>query len=156
MAAGVDQLVRALAMLPASPWVMSSIYETSRTGILVRRVVQCADEPVCVGVSIRKGSRIDPIVRDSRVFALSLMPAEDRLLSKKFDTPEATDEDPFDAYRVVRLRTGSPVMAKAIVAFDCEVLSHVDLEADAELYIGRVLDAVVKPAVAMADEKSST
>lgn len=141
------ELTRALAVLPASPWVMSSIYETNRTGVLVRRVVQCADDPVCLCVALRKGSRIDPVVRDSHVFAVSLMPgaAADRLLLKKFDTPEATEEDPFDAYRVLRLRTGSPVMSKALVAFDCEVLSHVDLEADSELYIGRVLDAVVAP-----------
>lgn len=139
------ELARALAMLPASPWVMSSQYETTRTGVLVRRVVQCSDDPVCICVALRKGSRIDPIVRDSHVFAVSLMPSEDKLLLKKFDTPEATDEDPFDSYRVLRLRTGAPIMPKALVAFDCEVLSHVDLEADAELYIGRVLDAVVAP-----------
>jgi flavin reductase (NADH)/cob(II)yrinic acid a,c-diamide reductase len=141
------ELDRALALLPAAPWIMSSIYETTRTGVLVRRVVQCADEPVCLCIAVRKGSRIDPIVRDSRVFAVSLMPTSggDRLLLKKFDTPEATDDDPFDAYRVVRLRTGAPVMSKAVVAFDCEVLSHVDLETDSELYIGRVLEAVVSP-----------
>ncbi len=136
-------------MLPASPWVMSSIYETTRTGVLVRRVVQCADEPLCICVALRKGSRIDPIVRDSHVFAVSLMPCADRLLLKKFDTPEATDEDPFDAYRVIRLRTGAPVMAKAVVAFDCEVLSHIDLEADSELYIGRILEAVAAPGAMM-------
>jgi flavin reductase (DIM6/NTAB) family NADH-FMN oxidoreductase RutF len=141
------ELDRALALLPASPWVMSSIYETTRTGVLVRRVVQCADEPVCLCIALRKGSRIDPVVRDSRVFAVSLMPTDgaDRLLVKKFDTPEATDDDPFDAYRVIRLRTGSPVMSKALVAFDCEVLSHVDLEADSELYIGRVVEAIIFP-----------
>ncbi len=117
--------------------------------MLVRGVVQCADEPLCICVALRKGSRIDPIVRDSHVFAVSLMPCADRLLLKKFDTPEATDEDPFDAYRVIRLRTGAPVMAKAVVAFDCEVLSHIDLEADSELYIGRILEAVAAPGAVM-------
>jgi flavin reductase (DIM6/NTAB) family NADH-FMN oxidoreductase RutF len=143
MAVDAVHFGRALAMLPASPWVMSSIYETTRTGVLVRRVMQCADDPVCLCVSIRKGSRIDPVVRDSHVFAVSLMPGIDRLLLKKFDTPEATDEDPFDAFAVRRLRTGSPIMARAIAAFDCEVLSHVDLEADSELFVGRVLEVCV-------------
>lgn len=135
---------------------MSSLYETTRTGVLVRRVVQCGDEPVCLCIALKKGSRIDPVVRDSRVFAVSLMPCEDKLLLKKFDTPEATDEDPFDSYRVLRLRTGAPVMAKALVAFDCEVLSHVDLEADAELYVGRVLEAVVAPGAALPNGDEQT
>lgn len=140
MAVDSEHVARALAQMTASPWVMSSIYETTRTGVLVRRVMQCADEPVCLCVSIRKGSRIDPVVRDSRVFAVSLMAGTDKLLLKKFDTPEATEEDPFDSYAVRRLRTGSPIMSRAVAAFDCEVLSHVDLEADSELYVGRVLD----------------
>jgi flavin reductase (DIM6/NTAB) family NADH-FMN oxidoreductase RutF len=124
---------------------MSSLYEMTRTGVLVRRVMQCADDPACLCVALRKGSRIDPVVRDSRVFAVSLMPAADKLLLKKFDTPEATDDDPFDAYPVIRLRTGAPVMPRALIAFDCEVLAHVDLEADSELYVGRVLDAIAAP-----------
>lgn len=139
MSMEAEQLVRALAMLPASPWIMSSCYETTRTGVLVRRVMACADVPVCVCVAIQKGSRIDPVVRDSRAFGLSLMASADRLLLKKFDTPEATEEDPFDAYVVKRLKTGAPIMARALVGFDCEVLSHVDLEADSELFIGRVV-----------------
>lgn len=136
-------VARALAMLPASPWVMSSWYETTRTGVLVRRVMQCADEPLCICVSVRKGSRIDPVVRDSRTFALSLMPAADKLLLKKFDTPEATDDDPFDAYVVKRLKTGAPVMSRARVAFDCEVLTHMDMEADSELFVGKVVGVCV-------------
>lgn len=113
---------------------------------MVRRVIQCADEPVCVCVAMRKGSRINPIVRDSRVFAVSLMPCADKLLLKKFDTPEATDEDPFDSFRVISLRTGCPVMSRALLAFDCEVLSHVDLEADSELFVGRVLEGFASDA----------
>lgn len=147
MGTNLEHLYRAAAMLPIAPWVMSSVYENTRTGIIVRRVMQCADEPLCVGVSMRKGSRIDPIIRDSHVFAISLMDTtgNDKLLLKKFDTPEATDEDPFDAYRVMRLKTGCPVMAGARLAFDCEVLSHVDLEADCELFVGRVLDVFIAP-----------
>jgi flavin reductase (DIM6/NTAB) family NADH-FMN oxidoreductase RutF len=150
MSMEAEQVARALATLPASPWIMSSWYETTRTGVLVRRVMQCADEPLCVCVSVRKGSRIDPLIRDSRAFALSLMPSADRLLLKKFDTPEATDDDPFDAYVVKRLKTGAPVMSRAVAAFDCEVLSHVDMEADSELFVGRVV------AVSLGDDQGPT
>ena len=143
MALDASHVGSALASLPSSPWVMSSVFEATRTGVLVRRVMQCADDPLCVCVAMRKGSRIDPIVRDSHVFAVSLMAGEDKLLLKKFDTPEATEEDPFDSYSVRRMRTGCPVMNRALMAFDCEVLAHVDLEADSELFVGRVVDAFV-------------
>lgn len=35
--------------------------------------------------------------------------------------------------------TGSPVLLRSIVAFDCEVVRHFDLEADHELFVGQVL-----------------
>jgi flavin reductase (DIM6/NTAB) family NADH-FMN oxidoreductase RutF len=41
------------------------------------------------------------------------------------------------------LVTGSPLLGRSIVALDCEVLRHVDLEADFEIYVGQVLSAFV-------------
>ena len=47
--------------------------------------------------------------------------------------------DPFDCLPLDRLVTGAPIVRRAAAAFDCEVVRHLDMEADHELYIGHVL-----------------
>ena len=42
------------------------------------------------------------------------------------------------------LVTGSPLLSRSLISLDCEVLRHLDLEADHEIYVGQVLSAVVR------------
>lgn len=130
---------RTMSLLPDVPCVMTAAFETKRAGILVRRVVRCSNEPVCVAVAVPKGMRIATLIRDSHCFALNLLDRSQRLLVKKFDGRE--EGDPFDTLEVMRLVSTSPVIVAAAAAFDCEVMRHFDLESDHELYVGQVLAA---------------
>lgn len=47
--------------------------------------------------------------------------------------------DVLDALETFTLDTGAPCLSRARACFDCEVVRHVDLEADHELFAGRVL-----------------
>jgi flavin reductase (DIM6/NTAB) family NADH-FMN oxidoreductase RutF len=134
----------ALAMLPSSLCIMSASYERARAAAVVRWAMRCATEPPLVCVSVRKGHGVEPLIRDSRCFALNLVDLGDRLARRTFEREDALRDDPFDALEVCVLATGSPVLARAAAALDCEVVRHFDLEeADHELYVGRVLHAVV-------------
>lgn len=138
----VSESARAVALLPHTQFVMSAQHETRRGGVLVRWVCACADAPLMVSVSLRKGHWIVPLIRDSRCFALSRIEPTDRLAIKKFaETSRARDGDPFDAFGAQRLRTGSPVLPRSSLVLDCEVSRHLDLEADHELYVGQVVAA---------------
>ena len=130
----------ALARLLASPFLMTSLYEDERAGVIVRSVQFCNAEPALLCVAARTGHRIEPLIRDSRCFALSQLEAEHKLVLKKFDSRAAREPgDPFDAIAVQTLQTGCPVLASSKLVFDCEVVRHFDLEADCELYIGQVI-----------------
>ncbi len=134
-----------LERVPWATWVMTAAHDGARGGMIVRWVQRCADEPLLVSVAVRKCHALEPLIRDSRSFALNLIEESDRLLLKKFDAFQAPDElsDPFDALEVTTMQSGSPVLKRARAAIDCEVVRHLDLEADCELFIGQVHNARV-------------
>ncbi|MCC7388720.1 MAG: flavin reductase [Phycisphaerales bacterium] len=130
----------ALAQLPSSPYLMTSCFEGERAGLIVRSVQSCDTEPALLCVAVRTGHRIEPLIRDSRCFALSRVDNESRLVLRKFDRKGAQEPgDPFDAIAMETMQTGCPVLCASPLVFDCEVVRHFDLEADCELYIGQVL-----------------
>lgn len=141
MAGMFADLTRALALLPSVPTVMTSAYEAKRSGILVDRVMPCADEPPCVAIAVPKGHRIATLVRDSHSFALNLVDPKNRLLIKKFE--HGAEPDAFELLESRSLATGSPCLGRALACLDCDVMRHFDLEADFEMYIGQVVAAWV-------------
>lgn len=64
--------------------------------------------------------------------------------------PADAESDPFDAIPVETLVTGCPCIKRSIAVLDCEVVRHLDLEADCELFVGQVLSARVYDATAEA------
>ncbi|MDX9912590.1 MAG: flavin reductase family protein [Phycisphaerales bacterium] len=132
----------------APSFIMTAAFEGKRTGMIVRSVQRCSDEPQLLCVAARKGHSIEPLIRDSHHFVLCKVGASERLLLRKFSSePPALSEegllpgqegDPFDSLRVTSMVSGAPVLARSPLVFDCEVVRHFDLESDHELYIGLV------------------
>ena len=130
----------AIAQLPSGRFLMAAAYDEIRAGTIVYSVQSCGHEFPLLCVAVRTGHPIEPIIRDSRCFALSWLEESCKLVSRKFDRDAEEDlGDPFDAIAVETLETDSPVLCSSPLVFDCEVLRHFDLEADHELYIGQVV-----------------
>jgi flavin reductase (DIM6/NTAB) family NADH-FMN oxidoreductase RutF len=122
---------------------MTAAFENKRTGLLVTSVIKCADEPLLVCIAARKGHPIEPLIRDSRHFAVCHVDSEDKLLIRRFEPRYTPEEryDPFDSLEIDRLHSQAPVLRRSGLVLDCEVFRHFDLDADHELYIGQVLAA---------------
>ncbi len=139
----IDDARAAIERIPGGTFVMTAAFDGKRAGVMVRSVQPCADEPLLICVAAKKGHWIEPLIRDSHAFAVCMVTADNRLIHRKFSTELAdhdeTREDPFDAFPTETLVTGSPVLLRSIVAFDCEVVRHFDLEADHELFVGQIL-----------------
>lgn len=134
-------------MFPSYLCLMAAAFERSRAAAIVPWAMRCAIEPALVCVAVRKGHGVEPLIRDSRCFALNLIDRSDRLVTRTFEREPSVREDPFDPFELHRMVTGSPVLARAAAALDCEVMRHFDLEeADHELYVGRVLDVRINTA----------
>lgn len=135
----------AMSLLPGGVFLMSSAFDGKRTGLLARSVQPCADVPPLVAVAVRKGHAIAPVIRDSHRFALSLLSGGQgrairafELKREEFAPPDA-EEDPFDGFETQVLVTGCPVLTGSPVVLDCEVVRHLDLESDHEIYVGLVI-----------------
>lgn len=130
----------ALGAIASGAWVMTSAFDGERIGVPLRWVQRAGGEPALVSAVIRKGNRIAPLIRDSRAFALNLLPDEQPLLAKRFMNGLSERlGDPFETLQVVRCVTGAPCLKSAIVSIDCELFRHVDLEEECEMYVGLVL-----------------
>lgn len=142
-----DLVESAFSVFPKGLFLMTAGYEDKRGGMLVPFVHRCCNEPAMICVAARKGHTIDPLIRDSHAFALGVLGSGDRLIERRFqrsdvpprDLPAMGEDDPFDAIETRTLVTGSPIIPRCKVWFDCEVARRVDLEAEMELFVGVVV-----------------
>lgn len=146
---------RALSLVPCGLYVMTSSFDGSRAGILVSWVQRFASEPPLVGVAVRKGRPIEPIIRDSRAFALSQINCDDKFIMRKLADSDEHSGAVLDAVACETLRTGSPCLTRAVSAIDCEVARHLDIDADHELYIGHIVGARIYDEAAAAAQLAS-
>lgn len=147
--AAVKVMRQGANLLPTAMFVLTGQYEGKRAGVVVRWVSQVSSDPVMLSVSLRRGHWVSPLVRDSHFFGLSMITEADRLIIRKFaDSPANKVSDAFDCLPTDRLLAPVPIISKAGLAFDCEVVRHLDLEADHEVFIGRVISARMSPELA--------
>ena len=131
-------LLAALAQIPTGLFVLTSAHETSRSGVLVDWVQRCSSSPHMVMIGIQKGLSVEPLIRDSRFFALCQLPEEDRYLRRKFAHTHRPNEDPFIAIVTRSAPRGSPIIERAMAYLECELARRIDLESDFAVIIGQV------------------
>lgn len=128
----------ALSLIPSGDFVLTAAHDGCRSGALVHWVQRCADAPPMVVVALRKGHPIEPLIRDSRAFCLNLLADEDVLLRRKFEGSHTHGDDPFISLSATCAPSGSPVLLRARAYIDCEMMRHLDIESEFEVYIGLV------------------
>ena len=129
----------ALAQIPSALYVMTASRGRASGAVLASWVQQVSYEPPLVSVAIPRGRGIAPLIRDSRAFALSQIHPDDRLLPRRLRLTDDRDWTVLDTIPHETLATGSPCIKAAMAVLDCQVLRHLDVEADHELYIGHVV-----------------
>ncbi len=135
------KLEELFSRIPTGLFVLTAAHDGMRCGILTRWVQPCSRKPPLVMVSIATGLPIEPIIRDARAFALCQIPADDRVLSRRFAGPLDRGEDPFITIPHFDAVGGAPVPDRSLLYYDCRLVRHVDLEADHRLYVGKVVGA---------------
>ncbi|HMN95516.1 MAG TPA: flavin reductase [Phycisphaerales bacterium] len=136
-------VVDALGAVPSASYVLTSAHDGCRSGSLVRWVQRCSDLPPMVMVAHRKGHPVEPLIRDSRTFALCRLDDRDLLLRRTFETERCHGDDPFISVPARCAPGGSPVLSRAHSYIECELLRHLDIECDYELYVGIVRTAEI-------------
>lgn len=137
--ARVAEWAGALGFDSGSMFALASKFGRSRAVILVRWVQFCCVDPPMVAVSVRKGRPIEPIIRDSHAFALSRLDPNETFIWRKLQKADEHADDPLELIGHDALVTGSPCIDRALCSLDCEVVRHIDLEGDHELYVGQIV-----------------
>lgn len=130
----------ALGRIPSGLFILTARHEERAGGMLASWVQQVCFEPPMIIAAIAKGRPILPLISDSRRFGLCQIPEDDRLLTRKFASSIPDGEDPFLSMEMIAPNAGdsAPLLANALAYLDCEVVCHMDVEGDHDLFVGKV------------------
>lgn len=134
-----QQVGPAIGRIPSGLFILSARYEDQVTGILASWVQQVSFEPPMISVAVQKGRPIMPLISESRQFGLSQLPAGEKMMIRKFSSGVDLSEDPFLGFELVHdTQLESPILAHALSYMECELVCHMDVEGDHDLFVGQV------------------
>lgn len=136
------ELAAALAAIPRGRWVLSAAHEERRLGLLLERVQQVGDEPPTVAIAVAKGHPVLPLISESRRFGLAQLGPSDRTSVRRFSERAEPAAEPFLGVDTVStpLR-GLAIPRTSVAHLACELVCHIDVESDHDLFVGRVVGA---------------
>ncbi len=133
---------QAMGRLPSGLFVLTAAQDDKRMGIIVSFVQQACLVPPMVMVAIAKGRPIMPLISESRQFGLCQLAENDRLMVKKFAkfNDAAVTEDPFLGFEMMSggVLGKLPILKNTLAYLECELVSHMDIEGDHDLFVGAV------------------
>lgn len=136
-----ESVGQAMGRLPSGVFVLTAASGEKRTGIIVSFVQQACLTPPMVTVAIAKGRAIMPLISESRQFGLCQLAKDDRLLVRKFAqyNNAAITEDPFLGFDLLQgVLPRLPILAGILAYLECELVTHIDIEGDHDLFVGVV------------------
>jgi len=130
---------QALGRIPSGLFILTAQHEERRTGILASWVQQAGFDPPTVSVAVAKGRPIMPLISESRRFGLCQLAEGERIIRRKFSGTGDAGEDPFLGLDMLRDTVlDVPILSLAMAYLECEVVCHVDVEGDHDMFIGAV------------------
>jgi flavin reductase len=123
--ASVDQkpFREAMARLGAAVHVVTTAGPGGKTGFTATAVCSVSDQPAMLLVCLNRRSNSAPVVSQNGVFCVNTLGAAEEKLADMFAGRSGVHlEERFSVGEWTTLQTGSPVLASAVVAFDCRVI----------------------------------
>jgi len=110
---------------------------------VVSWVSQASFKPPMITVAMGRDSHGLALVKESRVFSLNFLDAEQKLVAQKFFKDYERTEVRFAGHAYERgAKTGCPIFPELPAALECEVVEVVEKENDHAIVLARVVDAV--------------
>ena len=83
-----------------------------------------------------------PLISESRRFALCQLAESDRMLVRKFGGQADLGDDPFLGQHLLKpMMPKLPILGSAKSYLECELVCHMDVEGDHDLFVGAVRNA---------------
>jgi flavin reductase (DIM6/NTAB) family NADH-FMN oxidoreductase RutF len=134
-----DALKGAMRLFPTGVTVVTSGQEERAEGMTANAVISVSLDPLLFLVSVHKGARLNPRIREERYFAVNILADDQEGLSRLFASPERSSglqaiHSLGDGYG----STGAPLAAGALAVIECE-LESIYPGGDHDLFLGRVV-----------------
>ncbi len=137
----------ALGRIPQGLFILTAQHEDRRAAMVASWVQQASFTPPMVSVAVGKGRPILPLISESRFFGLCQVGAQDRLLLKHFGASAPPGDDPFLGLELLgnHHQPRVPILIHSLTYLECEVVRHVDVEGDHDIFVGTVRSAGSNP-----------
>jgi flavin reductase (DIM6/NTAB) family NADH-FMN oxidoreductase RutF len=113
----------AMSLLGAAVHVVTSAGPAGRTGFTATAVCSVSDQPATLLVCLNRRSNSAPLLAQNGVFCINTLGASESKLADMFAGRSGVHlEERFSIGEWLTLKTGSPVLASAVVAFDCRTI----------------------------------
>jgi len=121
----VDQVVfrEAMARLGAAVHVVTTAGAAGLSGFTATAVCSVSDIPAMLLVCLNRRSNSAPVLAQNGVFCVNTLPASEEKLADLFAGRSGVHlQERFAQGEWLTLKTGAPVLATAVVAFDCRTI----------------------------------
>lgn len=113
----------AMSRLGAAVHVVTTAGKAGKTGFTATAVCSVSDQPATLLVCLNRRSNSGPLLADNGVFCVNTLGAVESNLADIFaGRSGARLEERFTVGEWTTLKTGAPVLASAVVAFDCRIV----------------------------------
>jgi len=112
----------AMSRLGAAVHLVTSAGPAGRTGFTATAVASVSDNPATLLVCLNRRSNSAPFVSQNGVFCVNTLGAAEEAIADLFAGRTGSREERFAQGEWIELSTGAPVLASAVVAFDCRVI----------------------------------
>jgi len=113
----------AMARLGAAVHVVTSAGVAGKTGFTATAVCSVSDAPATLLVCLNRRSNSAPLLAQNGVFCVNTLGADEAKVADMFAGRSGVHlEERFNVGEWTTLKTGSPVLASAVIAFDCRTI----------------------------------
>jgi flavin reductase (DIM6/NTAB) family NADH-FMN oxidoreductase RutF len=113
----------AMCRLGAAVHVVTTAGPGGKTGFTATAVTSVSDQPATLLVCLNRRSQSSPLLLQNRVFCVNTLGAGEAQIADMFAGRSGVHLDErFSLGEWTTLKTGAPVLASAVVAFDCRVI----------------------------------
>lgn len=138
-----------LLRLAMRQWTTGVTVVTSRVGELVHGMTvssftSVSIEPPIITVTLADLARTFTLVRDSGVFAVTILASDQASVSDRFAGRIVPDDERFVGLPVFTMATGCPLIAGGLAFLDCRVVYAHSL-GESTVFFGEVLAAQIEP-----------
>lgn len=136
-----DRIGPALGKITSGIYIVTTVHEGARVGMLASFLEQAAFEPPMLTVAVARGRAMSKALREGSSFGVNILGKQDHGLVRSFVKHQ--EGDPFAGHAMVENEHFTPQFAEAMAFLVCKVVRLIDA-GDHHLYLAEVIDGVVQ------------